>query len=118
MNTDKIYAESIAKEYAPRNDSKVVALRKLDHAAKRPALITAGVIGGVATLLLGVGMCLALGAIGSGTAVSMGAGVVLGLAGIVLGGVNYPIYERLLARGKAQYAGDIMRLAREISGEA
>lgn len=36
MNTDKIYAESIAKEYAPKDNSKIVALRKLD--AKADAL--------------------------------------------------------------------------------
>lgn len=31
MNTDKIYAESIAKEYAPKDSSKIIALRKLDR---------------------------------------------------------------------------------------
>lgn len=33
MNTDRIYAEAVANEYAPKKASKVVALRKLD--AKR-----------------------------------------------------------------------------------
>ena len=37
MNTDKIFAEAIANEYAPKDTSKVVALRKLDRRAKRPA---------------------------------------------------------------------------------
>ena len=39
MNTDKIFAESIAKEYAPKDSSKIVALRKLDRKAKLPATI-------------------------------------------------------------------------------
>ncbi len=39
MNTDKIYAEAIANEYAPKNTSKVVALKKLDMRAKRAANI-------------------------------------------------------------------------------
>ena len=39
MNTDKIYAEQIANEYAPKKTSKVVALKKLDQKAKRPAEI-------------------------------------------------------------------------------
>ncbi|MGI6030059.1 MAG: hypothetical protein ACOX7F_00985 [Eubacteriales bacterium] len=39
MNTDKIYAEQLANEYAPKNDSKVIALRKLDARAKLPATI-------------------------------------------------------------------------------
>ena len=30
MNTDKILAESIAKEYAPQDNSKIKALKKLD----------------------------------------------------------------------------------------
>ena len=39
MNTDKIYAEQLANEYAPKDTSKVVALRKLDNKAKLPATI-------------------------------------------------------------------------------
>ena len=39
MNTDKIFAESIANEYAPKDTSKVMALRKLDARAKLPAAI-------------------------------------------------------------------------------
>ena len=36
MNTDKIIAESIAKDYAPKESSKIVALKKLDNKAKLP----------------------------------------------------------------------------------
>lgn len=39
MNTDKIYAEQIANEYAPKDTSKIVALKKLDAKAKMPANI-------------------------------------------------------------------------------
>ena len=41
MNTDKIYAEQVANEYAPKDTSKVIALRKLDAKAKLPANIFA-----------------------------------------------------------------------------
>ena len=41
MNTDKIFAEAIANEYAPKDTSKVIALRKLDQKAKGPANIFA-----------------------------------------------------------------------------
>lgn len=34
MNTDKIYAESLAKEYAPKDNSKITALRKLTKRQK------------------------------------------------------------------------------------
>ena len=39
MNTDKIIAESIAKDYAPKEDSKIKALKKLDNRAKLPSII-------------------------------------------------------------------------------
>ena len=39
MNTDKIIAESIAKDYAPKESSKIVALKKLDNRAKHPGTI-------------------------------------------------------------------------------
>ena len=45
MNTDKIYAESVAKEYAPKENSKINALRKLDRKAKSPAIIFAYTFG-------------------------------------------------------------------------
>lgn len=41
MNTDKIYAESIANEYAKKETTKVNALKKLDRKAKLPANIFA-----------------------------------------------------------------------------
>lgn len=115
MNTDKIYAEQLANEYAPKDTSKVVALRKLDAKAKRPANIFVYSFGIVATLLLGVGMCLAMGQIGSGSTGNFIMGIVIGVIGIAGVCVNYPIYKRLLESGKKKYAFEIMELAREIS---
>ena len=108
MNTDKIYAEQLANEYAPKDTSKVVALRKLDARAKRPASIFTYTFGIFAALLLGLGMCLSMKVIGSG---AIGAGI-LGIFGI---SVNYPTYKKLLERGKQKYAFEIMELAKEIS---
>ena len=112
MNTDKIYAEQLANEYAPKDTSKIVALRKLDAKAKLPATVFTYTFGIVAALIFGIGMCLAMGQIGSGTMVSFVAGIVVGIIGM---GVNYPIYKKLLANGKQKYAFEIMELAKEIS---
>ena len=35
MNTDKIYAEQLANEYAPKDTSGVIALRKLDDSGSQ-----------------------------------------------------------------------------------
>ena len=118
MNTDKIYAEAIAKEYAPKKASKVVALKKLDQKAKRPAQIFTYTFGIVTTLLLGVGMCLAMHVIGGGGVFATGFGIVIGCVGIAGIIANYKIYQKLLAAGKQKYAFEIMQLAKEISEAA
>ncbi len=115
MNTDKLYAEQLANEYAPKDTSKVVALRKLDARAKMPANVFAYTFGVVMALVFGTGLCLAMGEIGGGTAAMIALGIVVGVVGMAGMGINYPIYKKLLARGKQKYAFEIMQLAREIS---
>ena len=115
MNTDKIYAEQLANEYAPKDTSKVAALRKLDAKAKRPANIFAYSFGIFAALVVGIGMCLSMKVIGDGSTAQFVLGVAIGILGFIGVGVNYPIYRKLLAHGKQKYAFEIMELAREIS---
>ena len=114
MNTDKIYAESIAKEYAPKDNSKVIALRKLDAKAKMPATIFTYTFGITSILIAGLGMSLAMQAIGS-TTFHMVLGIILGIIGFALCGINYPIYRKMLEKGKQKYAFEIVELAKEIS---
>ena len=114
MNTDKIIAESIAKDYAPKESSKIVALKKLDKKAKLPATIFTYSFGIVSALVFGTGMCLAMQVIGSGLA-GMVLGIVVGIVGLAGCGVNYPIYKKMLEKGKAKYAYEIVELARQIS---
>lgn len=117
MNTDKIFAEAIANEYAPKNASKVLALKKMDRKAKSKANIFAYTFGTIMTLVLGMGMCLSMGVLGSGP-VMMTAGIIVGVIGLIGVGVNYPIYLKLLESGKNKYAFEIVQLAKEISEEA
>jgi len=116
MNTDKIVAESIAKDYAPKDNSKIVALKKLDSRAKLPATIFTYTCGIVSALVFGTGMCLAMQVIGNGTGAMVG-GVIVGLIGLVGCGVNYPIYKKMLEKGKSKYAYEIVQLAKEIADE-
>ena len=113
MNTDKILAESIASNYAPKDNSKIIALKKLDNRAKLPATIFAYSCGIVSALIFGTGMSMAIGVIGG----SMLLGVVIGIVGLIGCGLNYPIYRRILENGKEKYAYEIVQLAREIADE-
>lgn len=115
MNTDKIYAESLAEEYAPKDTSKVVALRKLDTRAKLPATIFTYSLGIAAALVVGVGMCLSMKVIGDGSSAIMALGIFIGIVGLFGMGINYPLYQKFLKNGKQKYAFEIMQLAKEIS---
>ena len=114
MNTDKIIAESIAKDYAPKESSKIVALKKLDNKAKLPATVFTYSFGIVSALVFGTGMCLAMQVIGNGLA-GIVLGIIIGIIGLIGCGMNYPIYKKMFEKGKAKYAYEIVELARQIS---
>lgn len=117
MNTDKIYAQNIASEYAPKDDSKIVALNKLDKKAKLPAEIFTYSFGIIGAIVLGVGMCLSMKIIGNQTTLMVILGIIIGIIGIVMVSINYPIYKKMLENNKKKYAYDIVRLAKEITEE-
>lgn len=117
MDTNKIYAEKIASEYAPKETSKVTALKKLDKKARGSAQVFGYVFGIIATLIMGVGMCLCMDVFNVNAKWVMGVGVGVGIVGIVLMSVNYTIYKKILEKGKQKYASDIMELAKQISEE-
>ena len=99
-----------------QDNSKIVALKKLDNRAKLPATIFTYSCGIVSALVFGTGMCLAMQVIGGGV-VGVVLGVIVGILGLIGCSVNYPIYKRLLEKGKSKYAFEIVQLAREIADE-
>lgn len=113
---DKVYAENIAKDYMPKEARKIRQLEKLDRKVKTPVFVTALSVGLTGTLVFGLGMCLALGTLGEGM-LAMAAGIVIGLLGIGICCVNYPVYIKFLQKRKAKYAYEILELAKEITGE-
>lgn len=115
MNTDKIYAEKLASEYAQKNDSKVVALKKLDKKAKMPARIFTYTFGIISSLILGVGMCFCMKVIGNDSTISFVAGIIIGIIGIFGVIINYPIYTKMLESSKKKYAFEIIELAKQIN---
>ena len=102
MNTDKIYAEQLANEYAPKDTTKVVALRKMDTKAKLPATVFTYTFGIITAMVAGVGMCLSMKVIGSGSAAMFVLSVIVGIIGLMGMGVNYPIYKKIAGSGQAE----------------
>ena len=106
--------EHIRRKYLPQEENKMETLRKLDARVQMAGTIPSLCIGVVGALVFGLGMCLAMQVIGTGTAM-MALGIVIGIIGFAGCGINYPIYKKLLEKGKAKYAFEIVELARQIS---
>ncbi len=100
MNTDKIYAVSIANEYAAKDARKVIQLKKLDKKAKTPANVFTYSFGIIAALVVGVGICLSMKVIGDESTAMTVLGIAVGVLGFVLAGINYPIYKKYVKTAK------------------
>ena len=89
--------EAIRKKYLPKETDKMEQLRKL-HAVPTKKARTASLAGGiVGALIMGTGMSLAMTDIGSALgSLAMVIGIAVGLVGMVLVALAYPIYNRVL----------------------
>lgn len=114
-NLDAVYAERIAEEYVPKTESKVIRLRKLDAKVKKPANIFAYTFGVLSALLAGSGMSMIMTDFGPSGTQGLILGIVLGTIGLVLCGINYPIYSKILKSRKQKYSFEITELAKEIT---
>ena len=112
MNNEIKTVERIRADYTEQAPTKVDELKALDKKVKRPAAIFAYIFGTVGSLVLGTGMCLAMKVIGD----MMIAGIGIGLAGIAMVSLTYPIYKGLLARRRKKYAERIVAMSDEILG--
>lgn len=115
-NDQKFMAEKIRSEYIKKESSELDVLRALDAKVKRPANVFAYVFGTISALVMGSGMSLVLTDIGArlGENVSMPAGIVVGVVGMLMAIVNYPIYKGILGSRRKKYAEEIMRLSDKI----
>lgn len=107
--------EHIRKKYLPREESKMDQLRKLHHSATQKAQAWAIAIGVIGSLIMGTGMSLCLtelsGFLGGS---AMFIGIPVGLVGIVLVALAYPLYNRILKKERERIAPQILQLTEEL----
>lgn len=108
---------AIRKKYAPQpqQEDKMQQLRRLDAQAGKKASAYAIALGVVGTLVLGVGMSLILSDFGKLLgAFSVVIGLLLGLIGIALVILAYPVYQRTLKKEQQRIAPEILKLTDEL----
>lgn len=113
MSEKERIIKEIKSSYEPKEKTKYDELIKLNKKVELPAYIFAYTFGIVASLILGLGMCLAMQVIGSGVGL-MVAGIIIGVIGIILVSVNYPIFLAIMKSRKKKYADKIIELSNEL----
>lgn len=106
--------EQIKNRYTEHETSKLDTLKALDKKVRRPAQIFAYVFGGIGSLVLGTGMCLAMKIIFASLAWAMPVGIGIGLVGIAMVSVNYALYKKILSSRKKKYANEVLTLSDEL----
>ena len=110
-------AEKIRAKYTEKETTELDALRELDAKVKRPANVFAYVFGSIAAVIMGCGMSLVMTDIG--TKIGLGGdhmmlGILIGLGGMILALINYPIYNGILSSRKKKYEEQILKLSDKI----
>lgn len=107
--------QAIRKKYAPKEEDKMETLRSLDAKVTNKATMTAILTGVLGAILLGTGMSLVMTDFGTflGTA-AFPAGIVIGLLGMGIIALAYPLYNRTLKKERKKIAPEILRLSEEL----
>lgn len=102
----KELVEKIRSNYIQetKQKSKLDELKDLDKKVRRPATIVSYVYGILGSLVLGIGLCLAMRVIGN----LMALGIVIGLAGIGIVSTTHLVYEGILNKRRSLYADKIV----------
>lgn len=108
--------QKIRTQYTEKAHTELDALKELDKKVKKPATVFAYTFGTLASLIMGGGMSLIMTDINLAIGLNdpMLPGVMIGVLGMLMAAINYPIYKKLLNTRRKQYADEIIALSDKI----
>ena len=107
--------ENIRKKYLPKEEDRMEQLRKLHAIPTQKAQTASIVLGTIGSLVMGTGMSFAMTDIGTALgSLAMIIGIVVGIVGMVLVALAYPVYNRVLKKQREKIAPKILRLSDEL----
>lgn len=107
--------EAIRKKYLPKEEDKMEQLRRLHAIPTQKAQAGSLAVGIIGTLIMGTGMSVCLTDIGAALgSFAMVLGIILGLVGMVMVALAYPIYNHTLKKEREKIAPEILRLSDEL----
>ena len=110
MTEEVKVAEKIRQQYEAKEVTEIDKLKELDKQVKRPAKIFSYSFGTAGSLVLGTGMCLAMGVIGS----AVGVGVAIGCGGIAMVSSTKALHDKILDKRKKKYSEKIFEMTDSI----
>lgn len=115
-NDQDFIVQKIRTQYMEKQSTELDELRALDTKVKRPANVFAYIFGSVSAIIMGAGMSLVMTDIGQtlGLGDAMIPGIAIGVVGLALALVNYPIYKGILNSRKQKYADQIIALSEKL----
>ena len=107
--------EAIRKKYLPKEEDKMAQLRRLHRIPTQKAEAASIAMGVIGALVLGTGMSLCMTELGNALgSLAMVLGILVGLVGIVMVALAYPLYNRTLKKERQKIAPEILRLTDEL----
>ncbi len=107
--------EAIRKKYLPKEEDKMEQLRRLHYSATQKAQAASIAIGVLGALILGTGMSLCMTDLGAALgALAMVTGILVGVLGLVMVALAYPLYNTVLRKERQRIAPEILRLSEEL----
>ncbi len=101
--------KKIRQKYIPRED-KMEQLRRLDRNVTNKGTMYSIIIGIIGSLLLGIGMCCTM----VWNEVWFIPGIIIGVIGIGIVAVAYPVYNYVTKKERKKIAPEILRLTDEL----
>ena len=111
--------QKIRTQYTEKEHTQLDELKNLDAKVKRPANTFAYTFGVISAIIMGSGMSLVMTDIGNMISVEkpMVPGIIIGVIGLVMALINYPIFKKLLFSRRKKYANQIIELSDKLLQE-
>lgn len=112
---------NIRAKYQPQEaepEDKLEKLRRLDNSVTQKATAASLVVGILGALILGSGMSLIMTDVGEilglQGVVNLVIGIIIGLIGIVMVSLAYPVYNHMLKKERTKIASEVLQLTDEL----
>lgn len=115
-NDEEFLVQKIRTQYTEKEHRQLDVLKGLDAKVRRPATVFAYTFGSISAIIMGSGMSLIMTDIGESIGMEsvMTPGLIIGIVGMFMAIINYPIYKGILSSRRKKYADEIMRLSDKI----